>query len=125
LTDPSGDRLPSSFSLRLPFLQQIPQYHAGIALVTVGDPPLLDIGDLRVSAFRADDVDICRFGFLGAVIIGPDRCQRFEARIGENYPFVYNIKVEDVKHSLRAGVSKPASRKKQTGPEVFLAGGVF
>ncbi|MEN8780921.1 MAG: hypothetical protein ABF292_07405 [Desulfobacterales bacterium] len=31
-----------------------------------------------------------------------------EARIGEKYLFVYNIKVEDVKHSLRAGVSKPA-----------------
>jgi hypothetical protein len=31
-----------------------------------------------------------------------------EARIGEKHLFVYNIKVEDVKHSLRAGVSKPA-----------------
>ena len=64
------------------------------------------------AAFRADEVDICRFGFLGAVIVGPGRCQCFEACIGENYPFVYNIKVEDVKHSLCAGVSMPTGRRK-------------
>jgi hypothetical protein len=93
-------------------LQQIPEYHAGAAVVTAGDLLLLDVDDLRASAFRADDVKICRFGFLGAVIIGPDRCQHVEARIGEKYQFVYNITVEDVKRSLCAGVSKPASRRK-------------
>jgi hypothetical protein len=35
-----------------------------------------------------------------------------EARFGEKYLFVYTIKVEDVKHSLCAGGSKPASRGK-------------
>lgn len=43
-----------------------------------------------------------------AVIIGPDRWQRGEVRIGEKYLLVYNIKVEDVKHSLCASISTPA-----------------
>jgi hypothetical protein len=33
------------------------------------------------------------------------------ADIGEKYLFVYTIKVEDVKRSLCAGVSKPAGRE--------------
>jgi predicted homoserine dehydrogenase-like protein len=94
-------------------------------VVTAGDLFLLDVDDQRVSAFRADDVKIYRFGSLGAGIIGSDRCQHVEARIGEKYLFVYNIKVEDVKRSLCAGVSKPASREKQTGSEGLLAEGVF
>jgi len=50
-----------------------------------------------------------------------------EARIVEKYLFVYNIKVEDVKHSLRAGVSKPAGgpEKRPTGSEGFQADGDF
>jgi hypothetical protein len=83
-------------------------------VVTAGDLLLLDIDDQRVSAFRADDIEICWFNSLGA-----------EARIGEKYLFVYNIKVKDVKRSLCAGVSKPASREKQTGSEGLLAEGVF
>jgi hypothetical protein len=41
---------------------------------------------------------------LGALIIGPDRCQHSQVRIGDKYLLVYNIKVEDVKRSLCAGV---------------------
>jgi hypothetical protein len=94
-------------------------------VVTAGDLLLLDIDDQRVSAFRADDIEICWFNSLGAVMSGSDRCQHVEARIGEKYLFVYNIKVKDVKRSLCAGVSKPASREKQTGSEGLLAEGVF
>lgn len=110
--------------MRLPLLQQFPEYHVGAAVVTAGDLFLLDVDDFRASAIRADGVKTFRFGSLGAGIIGSARCQHVEARIGENYPFVYNIKVEDVKHSLCAGISTPAGgrpEKKQTGSGGFQA----
>jgi hypothetical protein len=52
---------------------------------------------------------------------------RRSARIGDKYLFVYNIKVEDVKRSLCAGVSKPADgpEKRPTGSEGFRADGYF
>jgi hypothetical protein len=81
-------------------------------VVTAGDLLILDIDNLRASAIRADGVKTFRFGSLGAGIIGSARCQHVEARIGEDHRFVYNIKVEDVKRSLCAGVSKPAGRRK-------------
>jgi hypothetical protein len=70
LRDPSGDRHPASSLIRLPLLQQFPQYHAGAAVVTAGDLFPLDVDDFRASANRADNVKTFRCGSLGAGLIG-------------------------------------------------------